>query len=57
MGRCFARSWTTALTFRLRDNRATQQDYTVAVTFSIKAFPRYALGRDTDRATQLLGGE
>lgn len=50
------RSWTSALTFRFRENRAGRDDYTIAVTFSIKAFPRYGLGRDIDRPSLLLGG-
>lgn len=49
------RSWTTALTFRVRDNRTNGKDYTVAVTFSLKAFPRFGLGRDTVSASSLVG--
>lgn len=50
------RSWTSALTFRLRENRAGhKEDFTVAVTFSLKAFPRFALGADADRPSLLLG--
>ncbi|HEV8541654.1 MAG TPA: LPS assembly protein LptD, partial [Verrucomicrobiae bacterium] len=33
------RSWTGALTFRVRDNRAQGMDYAVAFTFQLKAFP------------------
>jgi LPS-assembly protein len=41
------RSWTSALTLRWRENRAgRREDFTVAVTFSLKAFPRYGLGKD-----------
>jgi hypothetical protein len=50
------RSWTTALTFRVRDNRVGPDDFTVALTFSLKAHPRYGLGTDTVRPYYLLGG-
>lgn len=49
------RSWTGALTFRVRERREASADYTVAVTFSLKAFPRYALGEDENRPSRLLG--
>jgi hypothetical protein len=49
------RSWTTALTFRVRENRDGQQDFTVAVTFSLKAFPQFGLKSDSDTPTLLLG--
>jgi len=38
------RSWTAGLTFRVRDNRIGPTDYGVAVTFSLKAIPRFKLG-------------
>jgi LPS-assembly protein len=50
------RSWTAALSFRLRDNRTGPDDFTVAFTFSLKAFPRFGLGSDTVRPYSLLGG-
>ena len=50
------RSWTGALTFRVRDNRSGSDDYTVAVTFSLKAFPRFGLGDDAVRPSKLIGG-
>jgi lipopolysaccharide assembly outer membrane protein LptD (OstA) len=51
------RSWTAGLTFRLRDSRGVRpDDFTVALTFSLKAFPRYKLGRDSDQPSYLLGG-
>ena len=50
------RSWTAALSFRLRDNPLGSEDFGVAFTFSIKAFPRYGLGLDTVRPYYLLGG-
>lgn len=49
------RSWTAALTFRVRDNRDGQDDFTVALTFSLKAFPRFGLGHDRPRHSLLLG--
>jgi hypothetical protein len=49
------RSWTAALTFRLRDNRGSPDDFTVAATFSLKAFPRFGLGDDRDEPEYLLG--
>ncbi len=49
------RSWTAALTFRVRDNRDGTDDFTVAVTFSLKAFPRFSLNSDRDRPSQLVG--
>jgi len=49
------RSWTAALTFRFREHRTRQDDVTVAITFSLKAFPRYNLGRDRDKHWLLLG--
>jgi LPS-assembly protein len=50
------RSWTAALTFRVRENHTGPQDFTVAFTFSLKAFPRYGLGTDTIRPYSLWGG-
>ena len=49
------RSWTTALTLRIRDNRSGPTDVSVALTASLKAFPRFSLGRDRARPEQLLG--
>ncbi len=49
------RSWTAALTFRVLDNLTGPKDYTVAFTFSLKAFPRYGLGADVARPYALLG--
>ncbi|MFM8470489.1 MAG: LPS-assembly protein LptD [Limisphaerales bacterium] len=50
------RSWVGALTFRVRDLRNGSQDYTIGVTFNLKAFPRYKLGQDSDNPSMLLGG-
>jgi LPS-assembly protein len=49
------RSWTTALTLRIRDDRSGPTDYTVAFTLSLKAFPRFGVGRDAARPSVLLG--
>lgn len=49
------RSWTGALTLRLRDNPLGMNDVTVAFTFSLKAFPRNSLGADTLRHYRLWG--
>jgi len=49
------RSWTGALTFRVRDEDTGSNDYTVALTFSLKAMPRYGLGDDAVRPERLLG--
>ena len=50
------RSWTAALTFRVRENRIGRDDYSAALTFSLKAIPRFKLGDDRDKPTLLLGG-
>jgi LPS-assembly protein len=50
------RSWTTALTFRLRENPTGPDDLSVAITFSLKAFPRMGLGRDARMPYSLWGG-
>ena len=49
------RSWTAALTFRVLDNRSGPNDFTVAFTFSFKAFPRVGVGQDIARPYSLLG--
>ncbi len=49
------RSWTAALSFRVQQNVGGPQDYTVAFTFSLKAFPHYGHGLDAG-AYSLLGG-
>jgi lipopolysaccharide assembly outer membrane protein LptD (OstA) len=49
------RSWTGALSLRLRDDPSGDTDVTVAVTFSLKAYPRYSVGDDTAPSTLLLG--
>jgi hypothetical protein len=50
------RSWTAALSFRVRQNVSGPEDYTVAFTFSLKAFPHYGQGTDSVGAYSLLGG-
>jgi hypothetical protein len=50
------RSWTAALSFRVRQNVFGPADYTVAFTFSLKAFPHYGQGNDSTGAYSLLGG-
>ena len=50
------RSWTGAVTFRVRLNRIGPTDYGVAVTFSLKAIPRFQLGDDQHKPILLLGG-
>lgn len=49
------RSWTVALTFRILRDQGRGTDYGGAITFSSKAFPRYQLGDDVNKPTQLLG--
>jgi len=50
------RSWTGAFTFRWREAEGQKDDFTVAFTFSLKAFPKYGVGRDAPRPYYLLGG-
>jgi LPS-assembly protein len=49
------RSWTAGLTFRIEQNVGGSRDYTVAFTFSLKAFPRFGLGQDTVNSATLIG--
>ena len=49
------RNWTGALTFRFRDQRTRSDDFTVAFTFQLKAFPRFLLGDDQNEHSFLLG--
>jgi len=49
------RSWTGALTFRVRGNRIGDNDYAVAFTFSLKAAPKYRVGDDAIRPYSMLG--
>jgi LPS-assembly protein len=49
------RSWTAAVTFRVRNESGSAADYAVALTFSFKAAPRFPLGSDTVNVEQMLG--
>ena len=50
------RNWTAALSFRHRQNRVGRpDDYTIAISISLKFFPR-ALNSDNDRPETLVGG-
>jgi lipopolysaccharide assembly outer membrane protein LptD (OstA) len=49
------RSWTGALTFRVRDDVGEPTDYSVAFTFSFKAYPLYQMGDDVNKPSLLLG--
>jgi hypothetical protein len=49
------RSWTAALTFRVRQNQTGPEDFTIAFTFSLKAHPHLGLGKDSVRPYYLLG--
>ena len=49
------RSWTAGVTLRLRENRGGAEDFTFAFTFSLKAAPKFPVGGDAVRASQLLG--
>jgi hypothetical protein len=48
------RSWTGALTFRTTQGPGQPADFTVGLTLSLKAFPRFPLGSDTDRPQDLV---
>jgi LPS-assembly protein len=50
-------SWTAALTFRIRDTTTGPEDFGVAFTFSLKAFPRFGLGSDALHPATLLGAQ
>ncbi len=50
------RSWTGALTVRLRDNGGGgRNDFTIGFVFSFKAFPRFGIGQDRDTPALLFG--
>jgi LPS-assembly protein len=51
------RSWTGALSFRIRESRGGEpRDYTIGVIFNLKAFPRFKLKDDVDKPSMLFGG-
>jgi hypothetical protein len=43
------RSWTASLLFRITEGPGQPTDFTVALNFSLKAFPRFGMGSDSDR--------
>jgi hypothetical protein len=49
------RSWTGALTLRIRDRQNVEDDFTVAFTVSLKAFPRSGLDTDVVKPHTLWG--
>lgn len=50
------RSWTAALSFLVRNKQPGRpEDFAVAFTFSLKAFPRFPLGSDIGGPSALLG--
>lgn len=50
------RSWTAGLTLRIRDNRAAGDEWAIALTFQLKAFPSFKLGEDGAHPEYLIGG-
>lgn len=50
------RSWTVALGLRLRDNRTGPDDWSIVLTFQLKAYPRFKLNQDRDIPERLFGG-
>lgn len=50
------RSWTGALTLRFRNPREQENEFAIAFSFQLKAFPRFGLGRDRDEPDSLFGG-
>jgi hypothetical protein len=51
------RSWTASLLFRITEGPGQPTDFTVALTFSLKAFPRYGLGSDSDNVGARFSSE
>ncbi len=49
------RSFTLAVTFRMREPVGEPTDYTVALALSLKASPRYSVGEDSVRPSTLVG--
>ncbi len=49
-------SWTSGLTFRVRESRNGPTDFSIAITISLKASPSVKLGKDRDHPILLLGG-
>lgn len=50
------RAWTGALTLRLRDQRVGGDDWSISISFSLKAFPRFGLKDDRDPVRRVFGG-
>lgn len=50
------RSLTAALTLRLRESLASEDDVTIAISVSLKAFPRFKARQDAERPELLIGG-
>jgi len=50
------RSWTASLMFRITEGPGQPSDFTVALMFSLKAFPRFGLGSDSNRPGSLFSG-
>lgn len=50
------RAWTGALTLRFRDQRVGGDDWSITVSFSLKAFPRFGLKDDRDPVRRVFGG-
>lgn len=49
------RSWTVGVTVRIRESDDGHEDFAAALTFSLKAAPRFSVGSDAVRSSQLLG--
>jgi hypothetical protein len=49
------RSWTTALTFRVTNDTGQSANYTIAVSFSLKASPSVGVGEDIANRYHLVG--
>ncbi len=50
------RSITAGLTLRFRESVGADDDFTIAVSISLKAFPRFKTGQDAERPSLLIGG-
>jgi hypothetical protein len=50
------RSWTGALSLRLRQDHDGHDEQTIAFTMSLKAAPRFGVGSDAVRPQRLIGG-
>jgi hypothetical protein len=46
------RSWTAALTFQFRNGPGTPQDFTVAVSFWLKAYPKAGRGTESGQVPE-----